>query len=208
MDEDELRQFYMAAGAALTIGGFVVLATNAMTLAVVSLPHGTPWLAYVDLGVATVGLFGGATIIARALMGKSLVGSKRARRVGNDRLFTEECLGALLSTGQNIASTMPGDQVLAAKWSLSATTAVAYFYGHARANSLLTGMTLSKNQAQRTVQDIMQPLIHRLTSVIDQAHTLRLPRGFDRSAAKKQDWFQFLLTNCPYNFEDTLPTEV
>lgn len=208
MDEDELRQFYMAAGAALAIGDFIVLATNAMTLAVTRLPHGTPWLAYADFGVAAVGLFGGATIIARALMGKSLFGSKRARRVGNDRLFTEECLGALLSTGQNIASRTPEEQVLAANWSLSATTAVAYFYGHARANSLLTGMTISKKQAQRAVQDIMQPLIHRLTSIIDQAHTLKLPRGFDRSAAKRQEWYQFLLTNCPYNFEEMLPTEV
>jgi hypothetical protein len=205
MDEDELRQFYLAAGAALSIGGFVVLATNAMTLAVTSLPHGTPWLAYADFGVAAIGLATGVTVIARALMGKSLIGSKRARRVGNNRLFAQECLGALLNTGQEIAVKQPEDRPAAATWLVEAVRAVNYFFGHARGSTLQTGMTVSKDL--RPIQDMLQPSIHRLTSIIDQVHTLRLPRGFDRPHAKKQDWYQYLLVAAPYQFEKMLPPD-
>jgi len=178
MDEDELRQFYLAAGAALSIGGFVVLATNAMTLAVTNLPHGTPWIAYADFVIAALGLLGGVTVIARALMGKSLIGNKRARRVGNDRLFAEECLGALLTTGLHVASKIPEDRAAGADWSINSIKTVNYFYGFARGSSLQTGMTVSEDH--RSAQDILQPSIHRLTSIIDQAHTIKLRRGFDR----------------------------
>lgn len=205
MDEDELRQFYLAAGAALAVGGFVVLATNGMTFAVTRLPHGVPGIAYADFGVATAGLVLGITVISRALMGKSLVGTKRARRVGNNRLFAQECLGALLSTGQDVAARKPEDRVAAASWQIEAVRAVNYFYGYARGSTLQTGMTVSEDL--RPIQDLLQPPIHRLTSIIDQVHTYRLPRSFDRSAAKKQGWYQYLLVACPYRFEETLPPD-
>jgi hypothetical protein len=206
MDEDELRQFYMAAGAALAIGGFVVLATNAMTLAVTNLPHGVPWLAYADFSVAAVGLSGGTIIIARALMGKSLVGSKRARRVGNDRLFAQGCLGTFLDTGYHIASMKPENRVLGALWGIGASHMVRYFYGTARASSLRTDMT--ETEDPQPVRDVMQPMIIRLASLIDQAHNLKLLRSFDRSVVRELDWYKFLLENAPYRFEEILPPEV
>jgi hypothetical protein len=205
MDEDELRQFYMAAGAALSVGGFVVLATNAMTLALTSRHFAIPWLAYADFGAAIVGLFGGATIIARALMGKTLFGSKRASRVGNNRLFAQECLGAFLLTGQYCAAKVPEDRVAAGNWLLQVNLMVKYFYGPARGSTLISGMTISKDE--RTVTELLQPSMFRLTSIIDQVHTYRLSRDFDRSFAKQRSWYKYLLDNCPYDFEPTLPPE-
>ena len=204
MDEDELRQFYMAAGAALGIGGFVVVATNAMTLAVTSRHFAIPWLAYADFGVAAIGLFGGALIIVRALMGKSLPGSKRAKQVGTDRQFAQVCLGAYLDTGQSIAFSKPENRVLGALWSLGASHMVRCFYGTARTSSLRADMTESQDHP-RPLQEVMRPMIVRVASLIEQAHDLKLLRDFDCSAVIELDWYKFLLENCPYRFEEILP---
>jgi hypothetical protein len=138
-------------------------------------------------------------------MGKSLFGTKRARRVGNNRLFAQECLGALLITGQYLALKKPEDREAAGDWLIFTVRTLSYFYGNARGSTLQTGMTVSEDL--RPIQELMQPSIHRLTSIIDQVHTFKLPRNFDRSDAKQQDWYQYLLANCPYKFEPTLPPE-
>lgn len=201
MDEVEFRSFWMGTGAAAFVGGFVVSATSGVTL-LVSSPSDREFrvavaLILLSVLVAVLGIWA----IVAAVSERWLPGRKVMERREADRMFLLDCLGAFLGTGQHLPmKTPPATQVDCANWWFYLVLATKNSFGQAHANAMFSGAPASAEGL--TTYETLQPVIVRLTSVIERFNSLKTKRGFTEKTARSEEWFTYLVAACPYKFLD------